>query len=101
ISLGGGVRALHVATVAVDNQFSPERARKVMREDIADYYTESVAGLEPRISERTNYLAIRDLLAGMRHEMLIDEDSEPTADQMREIREQAAKLVELALQRKQ
>ena len=101
ISLGGWIRALHVSTVAVDNQFSPERARKVMREDIADYYTESVAGLEPRISERPNYLAIRDLLAGLRREMVIEEDAEPTPEKMKEIREQAAKLVELALQRKQ
>ena len=67
ISLGGWIRALEVSTVAVDKQFSVERARKVMREDIADYYTESVAGLEPRISERPNYLAMRNLLAGLRN----------------------------------
>jgi hypothetical protein len=101
ISLGGWIRALHVATVAVDNQFSTQRARKVMREDIADYYTESVAGLEPRISERPNYLAIRDLLAGLRREMVIDEGAEPTLEEMKEIREQAAELVKLALHRKQ
>ena len=101
ISLGGWIRALQVSSVAVDKQFSPERARKVMREDIADYYTESVAGLEPRISERPNYLAMRDLLAGLRAEMVIKEGEEPTPETMKEIREQAAKLVELALQRKQ
>jgi hypothetical protein len=101
ISLGGWIRALHVATVAVDNQFSAERARKVMREDIADYYTESVAGLEPRISERPNYLDMRNLLSGLRNEMAIGEGDEPTPETMKEIREQAAKLVELALERKQ
>lgn len=101
ISLGGWIRALQVSTVAVDKQFSPERARKVMREDIADYYTESVAGLEPRISERPNYLAMRDLLAGLRAEMVLKDGEEPTPEMMKEIREQAAKLVGLALQRKQ
>lgn len=101
ISLGGWIRALHVATVAVDNQFSAERARKVMREDIADYYTESVAGLEPRISERPNYLAMRNLLSGLRNEMALEDGADPTPETMREIREQAAKLVELALERKQ
>lgn len=101
ISLGGWIRALHVATVAVDNQFSAERARKLMREDIADYYTESVAGLEPRISERPNYLAMRNLLSGLRNEMVIEDGADPTPETMKEIREQAAKLVELALERKQ
>ncbi len=101
ISLGGWIRALEVSTVAVDNQFSPERARKVMREDIADYYTESVAGLQPKISERPNYLAMRDVLAGLRTEMVLEEGKEPTPEMMKEIRKQAAKLVELALQRQQ
>lgn len=101
ISLGGWIRALQVSTVAVDKQFSQERARKVMREDIADYYTESVAGLEPRISERPNYLAMRDLLAGLRAEMTLNDGEEPKQEKIGEIREQAAKLVQLALQRKQ
>ncbi|MCX6866336.1 MAG: hypothetical protein NTV46_09010, partial [Verrucomicrobia bacterium] len=101
ISLGGWIRALEVSTVAVDKQFSEERARKVMREDIADYYTESVAGLEPRISERPNYLAMRNLLAGLRTEMVLNEDEQPTRAMMKDIRKQAAQLVKLALQRKQ
>lgn len=99
ISLGGWIRALEVSTVAVDKQFGVERARKVMREDIADYYTESVAGLEPRISERPNYLAMRDVLAGLRTEMTLEAGKQPTQELMSEIRTQAAKLVKLALQR--
>jgi hypothetical protein len=101
ISLGGWIRALQVSTVAVDKQFSAERAHKVMREDIADYYTESVAGLEPRISERPNYRAMRDVLAGLRAEMVVKEGEDPKPETIREIREQAAKLVQLALERKQ
>lgn len=101
ISLGGWIRALEVATVAVDNQFSPERARKVMREDIADYYTASIAGLEPRISERPNYLEMRNLLSGLRNEMVIPLDREPTPEKVKEIREQAEYLVKLALQRQE
>lgn len=99
ISLGGWIRALHVSTVAVDKQFSVERAHKVMREDIADYYTESVASLEPRISERPNYREMRNVLAGLRTEMTLEEGNQPTPEKMAEIREQAAKLVELALTR--
>ena len=99
ISLGGWIRALEVSTLAVDKQFSPERASKVMREDIADYYTESVAGLEPRISERPNYTEMRDILSGLRNEMVIEQGKDPTNAQISEIRKQASKLAELALQR--
>ncbi len=101
ISLGGWIRALEVAVAAVDKQFSAERARKIMREDIADYYTESVAGLEPRISERPNYLEMRDILSGLRNEMVIEDGKEPTKQQIAGIRKQAGILVKLALQRQQ
>ncbi len=97
ISLGGWIRALEVASVAVDKQFSEERASKVMREDIADYYTEVVASLEPQISERPNYLEMRDILSGLRNEMVLD--GAPAQEQISAIRQQAAKLAELALQR--
>ena len=101
ISLGGWIRALEVASVAVDNQWGVERARKVMREDIADYYTESVGGLEPKISERANYRAMRDELSTLRTAMAIGEGVDPTQEQMKDIRKHAAKLVELALTRQQ
>lgn len=99
ISLGGWVRALSVSSSAVEKQFSVERAKLIMREDIADYYTESVASLEPRISERPNYLEMRDILAGLRTEMVFEKDAAPTEAKVAEIRKQADKLVELALQR--
>ncbi len=101
ISLGGWIRALEVSTVAVDKQFSVERAVKVMREDIADYYADTVTGLEPKISERPSYLAMRDLLSALRTEMTLPDGEEPTPEMMAEIRKQAAKLVELALERQQ
>jgi len=99
ISLGGWIRALEVSSAAVDRQFSAERASKIMREDIADYYTESVGGLEPRISERPNFLEMRDVLSGLRSEMLIEEGMEATQEHVSEIHKMANRLVELALQR--
>lgn len=101
ISLGGWIRALEVSTVAVDKQFSAERARKVMREDIAEYYSDCISGLEPRISDRPNYLAIRDLLEGLCARMTLEGDKDPTPETMKDIRKMSAQLVELALKRQQ
>jgi hypothetical protein len=101
ISLGGWIRALEVSSVAVDKQFSPERARKVMRKDIAEYYSDCITGLEPTISARPNYLAMRDLLEGLSKKMNLDNDQEPTPESMKEIRRISTQLVELALKRQQ
>lgn len=100
ISLGGWIRALEVSSSAVEGQFSEERATKIMREDIADYYSETVAGLEPGISERPNYLDMRDVLHGLRSAMVVDKGSKPEKEQVKEVRQQADRLVKLALQRK-
>lgn len=100
ISMGGWIRALQVSSSAVETQFSPERAKHVMREDIADYYSAVVGGLNPRISERPSYLAMRDLFAGLRTEMTLGEDP-VTQSKISEITKQAAKLAELALQREE
>jgi len=101
ISLGGWIRALEVATVAVDKQFSPERAGKVMRPDIAEYYTECLTGLDSRISGRPNYTAMHGLLEGLSVKMTLAEGQEPTPELMQEIRKISAQLVELALKRQQ
>jgi hypothetical protein len=99
ISLGGWIRALEVSSMAVDRQFSPERARKVMRRDIAEYYSDCITGLEPKISERPNYLAMRDLLEGLSRKMNLKNAKEPTPESINEIRMISTQLVELALKR--
>jgi hypothetical protein len=101
ISLGGWIRALEVSSVAVDKQFSPERARKVMRKDIAEYYSDCITGLEPKISGRPNYSAMRDLLEGLSKKMTLENGQEPTPEIMKEIRKISTQLVELALKRQQ
>ncbi|MBK1827731.1 hypothetical protein JIN81_11930 [Haloferula rosea] len=101
ISLGGWIRALQVASGAVDKQFSEERGREVMREDIADYYASIVGSLEPRIAERPNYVEMRNLLSGMRNEMLLKEGEAPTPKRIAGIKAQANTLAELALKREE
>jgi hypothetical protein len=101
ISLGGWIRALEVSSVAVDKQFSPERARKVMRKDIAEYYSDCITGLEPKISTRPNYSAMRELLEGLSQKMKLQSGEEPTTESMKEIRKISTQLAELALKRQQ
>lgn len=101
ISLGGWLRALHVAATAVDQQFTQARAKELMREDIADYYTEIIGTLHPRISERENFTQMREILSGLRNEMILDEEQKkPIARAtVSSILAKSAKLVTLASKR--
>jgi hypothetical protein len=101
ISLGGWLRALHVASTAVQKQFSPERGKELMREDIADYYTETIGTLHPRISERPNFVEMREILSGLRNEMVMDDTEKKvvTEAMVSSILAKSSKLVELASKR--
>lgn len=100
ISLGGWIRALQVSSAAVETQFSEDRAKYIMREDIADYYSSIVSGLEPRVADRPSFLNMRDILAGLRTEMTVGE-TPVTRETIAGISRQSAKLAELALQREE
>ena len=99
ISLGGWLRALNVAATAVNKQFSPERGKELMREDIADYYTETLGTLHPRISERPNFVEMREILSGLRNDMVVDEKNPITAEKVAQILAKSKELVKLAAKR--
>lgn len=101
ISLGGWLRALNVASTAVQKQYTPERAHELMREDIADYYTETLGTLHPRISERPNFVEMREILSGLRNDMVMEEGQKKpvTQEKVASILAKSSKLVTLASKR--
>jgi len=96
ISLGGWLQALESASVAVDTKFTPERAFVLFREDVADYYAESIGSLNPTLSARPHIVKMRVLLQGLRNAMVLDEGAVPTAEQVKEVTEASSELVKIA-----
>lgn len=96
ISLGGWLQALDSAAIAVDKKFTPERAATLFREDVADYYAESIGSLNPAISARPHIIKMRVLLQGLRNAMVLEENTLPTAEQVKEVTEVSAQLVAIA-----
>lgn len=94
ISLGGWLQALEAASSAVDKKFTPERAQTLFREDVADYYSESIGSLNPAISELPHVKQMREFLQGLRGAMTLGEDEKPTPEGVKEIKEIATKLAE-------
>ena len=70
-----------------------------MREDIADYYTETLGTLHPRISERPNFVEMREILSGLRNDMVVDEKNPVTAEKVAQILAKSKELVKLAAKR--
>lgn len=98
ISLGGWLQALEAASTAVDKKFTVERAQTLFREDIADYYSESIGSLSPEISTLPHVKQMREFLQGLRNAMTLGEGDQPTPKGVQEIKEVATKLAEFARQ---
>ncbi len=96
ISLGGWLQALDSAAQAVNNKFTPERAVTLFREDIADYYAESLGSLHPDLSQKKHMIEMRELLHGLRNSMALEEEAQPTAEEVKEVTEISTKLVKIA-----
>lgn len=94
ISIGGWLQALEAAATAVDKKFTPERAQHLFREDVADYYSETIGSLNPAISELPHIKQIREFLQGLRSAMTLDEGQKPTPEEVKEVKEIATKLAE-------
>lgn len=99
ISLGGWIRALEVGSHAVKLKYTPERARRLYREDIADYYEGSISSLDPRVSERKDMQEMRTIIDGLRTTMTLGETDKPTEKGIDAISTAARKLAVLALNR--
>lgn len=96
ISLGGWLQALDSASQAVNKKFTVTRAQTLFREDVADYYAESIGSLNPAISQKAYILQMRELLQGLRTAMSLEEGEKPTKEAVEEVGTVALKLVTIA-----
>lgn len=96
ISLGGWLQALDSASEAVNKKFTVIRAQTLFREDIADYYAESIGSLNPAISQKDYILKMRELLQGLRTAMALKDGEEPTKEAVEEVSKVAKELVTIA-----
>jgi hypothetical protein len=99
ISLGGWIRALDVTSAVATERYTPERARLLMREDIADYYEYSIATLDPKISKRPRFVRMRKIITRLCDEMTADPDAEVGRERVAVIRKSSTELVRQALKR--
>ncbi len=96
ISLGGWLQALESASSAVEKKFDEDRGMILFREDVADYYSESIGSLNPSISRRPHIIKMRTLLQGLRSAMTLEENKTPTLEQVKEVTKVAKELAEIA-----
>ena len=99
IGLGGWIRALEVATAALDKEFSAPKAKILFQPDIPEYFGEALSGLDPLMLKRKDVSAMREELKVLQKQMTLEENKEPTLAQIQEMKKTVGKLSQIALTR--
>jgi hypothetical protein len=95
VSLGGWVRAFEIATRSVADHYSPEKTKRLIRPDITEYYSASLASLNPTLQENAALKALRSGLDELVPLMGTPETESLTLEQVTKLSEKAAQLARI------
>ena len=97
LALGGWVRALEAATAAISAKFDAKQAAAVFYPDGPAYFSEILGGLNPQTSEKMHIERMRGLLDALTTQMTLPDDTPPTLEQVKELRQIIRQLSESAV----
>lgn len=97
LALGGWVRALEAAAVAIEQRFDASQAAVIFYPDAPAYFNEILAGLHPRTARRLHVEKLSVLLEQLVSAMSLTPGEAPSLEKVRTIKETAAAISTIAV----
>ena len=97
LALGGWVRALEDAAVAIEQRFDASQAAVIFYPDAPAYFNEILAGLHPRTARRLHVEKLSVLLEQLVSAMSLAPGEAPSPEKVRTIKETAAAISTIAV----
>lgn len=97
LALGGWVRALEAAAVAIEQRFDATQASVIFYPDAPEYFNEILAGLHPRTAKRLKVDTMSQLLSKLAGHMTLNPGELPSPDKVRAIKQCAAAISTIAV----
>ncbi|MBL9116406.1 MAG: hypothetical protein JNJ83_15470 [Verrucomicrobiaceae bacterium] len=82
VSLGGWLRAFHIATQAVHENYHPDKTRNLARRDITEYFLQSLEGLSEKVQQIEVVKQIREGLQDLMPMVDVPEGKELTKEEV-------------------
>lgn len=89
VSLGGWLRAFHIATKAVNDNYHPDKTRNLARRDITEYFLASLETLSEKAQELPVVQKLRDGLADLMILVDVPEGKELSKEEVSALYEKA------------
>ncbi|MGI8603348.1 MAG: hypothetical protein ACR2OZ_10150 [Verrucomicrobiales bacterium] len=93
ISLGGWIRALEITSTAALDPFSEQKARKLARADLVEYFILGLDDLPPRLKDRDPLKTLREGVQEIQRTLEVPEGQALTAEAVEKLRKQSNALV--------
>lgn len=94
IAIGGWLRGLEIASTAALDPFSAERAAVLARKDLAEYFSATLADLDPELKKRPYMTALHAGIDEIRALLDVPEGKPFDQAQVQKVHERAAALVQ-------
>lgn len=95
ISMGGWVRGLEIASTAALEPYSPERASVLARKDLAEYFSATLADIDPSLKNLPHIQALHKTIDEIRELLDVPEGKSLDEAQVRKINEKAIALIKV------
>jgi len=93
IALGGWLRAFEISTVAAGSPYSEQKAQKLGRVDVVEYFLSSLESLAPEITGGKEIVAIREGLTELRDLIDVPEGKAFTVEELPVLEKKARSLM--------
>jgi hypothetical protein len=92
VSLGGWMRALEIGCVAVEADFTPEKAGSLVRTDLLDYFLDRLSMLEPKLKASPFFRSLTSRLQEIKNILAAAPGGKPDMETVKKIHAVATEL---------
>jgi hypothetical protein len=94
VSLGGWIRGMDIVSALVADEYTPERAGRLVQPEALDYFIDRIGTLSPRLKKNDVFRTIETNLNSIKEIAGKADQTPPTQDQVRKIRQLASEVVD-------
>jgi hypothetical protein len=94
VSLGGWIRGLDIITTLVSEDYTPERARKLVQPEALEYFVDRVSTLNPRLKKADVFQLLEKNLREIQGLIGKPDQQPPSQDDVKKVRKLAGEVVD-------
>jgi len=94
VSLGGWLRGMDIVSALVADEYTPERAGRLVQPEALDYFLDRMGTLSPRLKKNELFQTIDTNLHAIKEITAKEDQTPPSLDEVKKIRQLASQIVD-------